>query len=89
MVYDTFHNTRVVIVYENCPFRNLKDGVLARTCIRYKALKMGYFQFGALKYSTDTKSVLSCQKNAKLAETGGITSVHGKLMEQYEESLLE
>ncbi len=88
------HGTRVVIVYENCPFRNLKDGDFGSDVYQVqKALKqLGYFHnWCDGKYGTDTKkAVLSYQKNAKLAETGVVNiSTWKKLMEQYEESLLE
>lgn len=88
------HGTKVTIVYENQPFRNLKDGDVGSDVYQVqKALKqLGYFRnWCDGKYGAETKkAVLAYQKDAELAQTGVVNiSTWQKLMKQYDESLLE
>lgn len=88
------HGTRVSIVFENQPFRNLKDGDLGSDVYQVqKALKqLGYFHaWCSGKYGASTKkAVLLYQQDWNLAQTGKVNiSTWNKLMQQYEESLLE
>lgn len=88
------HGTRVTIVFENQPFRILMDGDFGSDVYQLqKALRqLGYFngwcdgQFG----DATKKAVIAYQQEAGLTETGKVNiSTWNKLMQQYEESLLE
>lgn len=88
------HGTKVTIVFENQPFRNLKDGDFGSDVYKVQiALKsLGYFHnWCDGKYGDSTrKAVLSYQKDVKLAQTGIVNiSTWEKLMKQYEEKQLE
>lgn len=88
------HGTRVIIVFENQPFRNLKSGDFGSDVYKLQtALKqLGYFNDWCNgKYGEGTKSaVLRFQEDFKLAKTGVVNiSTWEKLMEEYEENLLE
>lgn len=88
------HGTKVVIVFDSQPFRNLKDGDFGSDVYKAQiALKqLGYFNNWCNgKFGTGMKSaVMKFQEDYKLAKTGIINiSTWEKLMEQYEESLLE
>lgn len=88
------HGTKVTIVFENQPFRNLKDGDFGSDVYKVQvALKqLGYFHNWCNgKFSTETKkAVFSFQTDVKLAQTGIVNiSTWEKLMKRYEESLLE
>lgn len=84
------HGTKVTIVYEKQPFRNLKDGDIGSDVYAVQnALKsLGYFNdWCDGKYGKTTKSaVLKYQKDVKLAQTGVVNiSTWEKLMKEYEE----
>jgi len=88
------HGTKVTIVHESRPFRNLKSGDIGSDVYKVQiALKsLGYFNnWCDGKYGENTKkAVLAYQKDANLAQTGIVNiSTWKKLMKQYEDSLLE
>lgn len=88
------HGTKVTIVFENQPFRNLKDGDFGSDVYQVqKALKqLGYFHAWCNgKYGAGTKkAVMLYQQDSNLAKTGKVNiSTWNRLMQQYEESLLE
>ena len=88
------HGTKVTIVFENQPFRNLKDGDFGSDVYKVQIAlkKLGYFHNWCNgKFSTETKkAVYRFQTDVKLAQTGIVNiSTWEKLMKQYEESLLE
>jgi hypothetical protein len=88
------HGTKVTIVFEKRPFRNLKDGDFGSDVYQVqKALKqLGYFNAWCNgKYGATTKkAVLQYQKDNGLAQTGKVNiSTWNKLMQQYDQSLLE
>ncbi|NLM10021.1 MAG: L,D-transpeptidase family protein [Clostridiaceae bacterium] len=88
------HGTKVTIVYENQPFRNIKDGDFGSDVYKVQiALKaLGYFNnWCDGKFGESTKkAVLAYQKDTGLAQTGIVNiSTWEKLIKQYEESLLE
>jgi len=88
------HGTRVTIVHESQPFRNLKDGDIGSDVYKVQiALKaLGYYKnWCDGKYGETTrKAVLSFQKDNNLAQTGIVNiSTWEKLMKLYEESLTE
>lgn len=86
------YGTKVTIVFENQPFRNLRDGDFGSDVYQVqKALKeLGYFhEWCSGKYGASTKkAVLEFQKKVKLAQTGKVNiSTWEKLMKLYEEKL--
>lgn len=88
------HGTKVTIVFENQPFRNLKDGDFGSDVYQVqKALKqLGYFNnWCDGRYGASTaKAVKAYQQDTGLAQTGKVNiSTWEKLMQEYEESLLE
>jgi hypothetical protein len=88
------YGTKVTIVFENQPFRNLKDGDFGSDVYQVqKALKhLGYFSAWCNgKYGASTKkAVMLYQQDTGLAKTGKVNiSTWNRLMKQYEESLLE
>lgn len=88
------HGTKVTITYDNQPFRNMKDGDFGSDVYKVQiALKqLGYFNnWCSGKFGVETKrAVIQYQKDVKLSQTGIVNiSTWNKLMEQYEESLLE
>ncbi len=88
------HGTKVTIVFENQPFRNLKNGNFGSDVYQVqKVLKhFGYFHDWCNgKYGASTeKAVIAYQKDMQLAQTGIVNiSTWEKMMEQYKESLLE
>lgn len=88
------HGTKVTIVFENQPFRLMKDGDYGSDVYQVqKALRqLGYFHnWCDGKYGASTKkAVLAYQKDINLAQTGKVNiSTWERLMKQYEESMLE
>jgi len=88
------YGTKVTIVFENQPFRNLKDGDIGSDVYKVQtALKqLGYYNnWCDGKYGEVTKrAVMKFQEDFNLAITGVVNiSTWEKLMEQYEESLIE
>lgn len=88
------HGTKVTIVFENQPFRNMKDGDFGSDVYQLqKALRqLGYYHnWCDGKFSAGTKkAVLAFQKESNLTPTGTVNiSTWNKLMKQYEESMLE
>ncbi len=88
------YGTKVTIVFENQPFRTLKDGDFGSDVYQVqKALKqLGYFHaWCSGKYGSTTKRAVKLYQQATgLAETGKVNiSTWNKLMKQYDESLLE
>ncbi len=86
--------TKVTIVFENQPFRNLKDGDFGSDVYKVQiALKnLGYFHnWCDGKFGKGTKeAVMKYQKASKLAETGIVNiSTWDKLMHDYEDNSLE
>ncbi len=88
------HGTKVTIAFDSQPFRNLKDGDFGSDVYKVQvALKqLGYFnnwcdgKFGA----STKKAIFQFQTDVKLSQTGIVNiSTWTKLMDQYEESLLE
>jgi len=88
------HGTEVKIVFDNQPFRNIRDGYIGSDVYQVqKALKhLNYFHDWCNgKYGPATKkAVMAFQKDAKLAVTGIVNiSTWEKLMRKYDEALLE
>lgn len=88
------HGTKVTIIHESQPFRELKDGMIGSDVYRVQtALKaLGYYMgWCDGRYGENTKkAVLAFQKDYNLARTGIVNmSTWKKLMHLYEESLLE
>lgn len=88
------HGTKVKIVFENQPFRNIRDGDIGSDVYQVqKALKyLNYFHDWCNgKYGHSTKkAVMAYQKDVKLAVTGIVNiSTWEKLMRQYNEAMLE
>ncbi len=88
------YGTKVTIVFENQPFRTLKDGDFGSDVYQVqKALKqLGYFHDWCNgKYGTNTKkAVITYQQEMGFSVSGKVNiSTWNKLIQQYEESLLE
>lgn len=88
------HGTKVTIVHDSQPFRNIKDGDIGSDVYKVQlALKaLGYYNnLCDGKYGENTrKAVLAFQKDYNLARTGIVNiSTWERLMTLYEESLLE
>ncbi|NLG87797.1 MAG: L,D-transpeptidase family protein, partial [Clostridiaceae bacterium] len=88
------YGTKVKIVYENQPFRNIRDGDIGSDVYEVqKALKyLNYFHdWCDGKYGPATKkAVMAFQKDEKLAVTGIVNiSTWERLMRKYNEAMLE
>lgn len=88
------YGTKVTIVFENQPFRNLKDGDFGSDVYKVQiALKqLGFFNnWCEGKFGAETKkAVFKFQAEVNLSQTGIVNiSTWERLLELYEESLLE